>query len=181
MAGRASTTCSKQADSLRAKPHEESSKDIFETILASNLPIEEKQPKRMANEVFNLLIAGSLTTSKTAVVAVYHVLDNPEVCECLRMELLEAIPDPHTIPSVKTLQKLPMLVCIMQNPNVHILTLSQSAVIKETMRIACIVTTRFPMIVKQKALRHGNSTIPAGVSCSYVNLGQDEKADSFPS
>ena len=74
------------------------SKDLFQTILASGLPFEEKYPKRMAKEVFNLLIAGSLTTSKTAGVAVYHILDNPEVCKRLRTELLEAIPDKSAMP-----------------------------------------------------------------------------------
>ena len=45
------------------------------------------------------------------------------------------------------------------------MTESQSAVIKETFRIACIVTTRFPMICNQKTLPHGDVNIPAGV-CS---------------
>lgn len=110
MAGKAFARYSEQGKGLRERPQDETSKDIFETILESSLPIEEKRPKRMANEVFNLLIAGSLTTSKTAVVAVYHILDNPEVCGRLRTELIEAIPDKHTMPSVKTLQNLPMLV-----------------------------------------------------------------------
>ena len=144
-------------------------KDIFETILSSDLSAKEKAPKRMANEVFNLLIAGSLTTSKTAVVAVYHILDNPDVHKKLRTELLEAIPNKHNMPSVKALQKLPMLVCLLEDLlKAQNLTTSQSAVIKETMRIACIVTTRFPMIARQKDLRYGDWNIPAGVS--YVSF-----------
>ena len=112
MAGQAFASYCEQANGLQSKSQEETSKDIFETILASNIPLEEKHPKRMANEVFNLLIAGSLTTSKTAVVAVYHILDNPEVCKRLRTELFEAIPDKNAMPSVKDLEKLPMLVRI---------------------------------------------------------------------
>ena len=32
------------------------------------------------------------------------------------------------------------------------------------MRIACVVTTRFPMIARQKALQYGEHTIAASVS-----------------
>ncbi|MCJ1386032.1 hypothetical protein MMC17_009157 [Xylographa soralifera] len=152
MANKALVSDAEKADSVSEKMQEKTTKDIFETILSSDLPLEEKRPKRIANEVFNLLIAGSLTTSKTAVVAVYHLLDNPEVHQRLKMELLEAIPNRHTMLDVKTLQKLPIL----------------SAVIKETMRIACVVTTRFPMIAKQKALQYGDLTIPAGSSISMT-------------
>ncbi|KAI1180231.1 cytochrome P450 [Nemania sp. FL0916] len=131
---------------------EDDQKDIFETILASTLPLKQKQPKRMANEVFNLLIAGSLTTSKTAMVAVFHLLDNPSMLQKLRTELLVVMPDRSESLDIKTLQKLPIL----------------DAVIKETMRIGCVVTTRFPMIAQQKALRHRNVDIPAGSSISMT-------------
>ena len=43
------------------------------------------------------------------------------------------------------------------------------------MRIACIVTTRFPMIVRQKALRHEESTIPAGVKCPFIILERKKR------
>lgn len=110
MATKAFSDYSEEANRKLEMPQEATTKDIFETILSSSLPFKEKQPKRMANEVFNLLIAGSLTTSKTAVVAMYHILDNPEVYKCLKAELLSEIRDKHALPNVKTLQKLPMLV-----------------------------------------------------------------------
>ena len=111
MARKASATYTEKVTGPRKKKqHEDASSDIFQTILNSSLPIEEKRPKRLANEVFNLLIAGSLTTSKTAAIAVYHILENPEVCKRLKTELSVAIPDKYTMPDVRTLQTLPMLV-----------------------------------------------------------------------
>lgn len=94
--------------------------DIFDTLLSSDLPLAEKQPNRMANEVYNLLVAGSFTTSKTSSIAVYHVLANPDFHERLKQELESAIPDPLAMPDVKTLQRLPLLVrsCLMRRSTV---------------------------------------------------------------
>lgn len=39
----------------------------------------------------------------------------------------------------------------------------QTAIIKETNRLGCVVTTRFPMISPNKDLQHGETAIPAGV------------------
>jgi cytochrome P450/NADPH-cytochrome P450 reductase len=115
MADKAFTAHVERSNATSERPLENEAKDIFETILSSDLPIGEKRPKRMANEVFNLLVAGSLTTSKTATIAVFHVLSNPDIYRRLQAELKEAILDPKSMPPVKTLQKLPLLVCYI-NP-----------------------------------------------------------------
>ena len=113
MASRAFVSLAERAHGLLGKPQEETPKGLFQTNLSSDLPAEEKQPRRIVNEIFNLLIAGNLTTSKTAAIAVYHLLANPEANKQLRIELLEAILDKNTMPSVAVLQKLPMLVCVL--------------------------------------------------------------------
>ena len=92
------------------KPLEEIRKDIFDTILSTDLPVNEKQPKRIADKVYNLLVACSLTTLKTAVIAFCHVLGNPKTYQRFRKELSEAISNKNVVPGVKTLQKLPVLV-----------------------------------------------------------------------
>lgn len=82
-------------------------------ILSSSLPLAEKQPRRMANEVYNLLVAGGLTTSKTASIAVYHILANPDIHKRLKKELVIAMPDPAVLPDVKTLKALRLLVDVI--------------------------------------------------------------------
>lgn len=109
MLDRAQNACIAHTDKSNVNP-KDGKEDIFETILTSDLPPEEKTPKRMANEVFNLLVAGSLTTAKTATYGIFHVLANPDIYERARAELKEAIPDNKSMPSLKTLQKLPVLV-----------------------------------------------------------------------
>lgn len=84
--------------------------NIFRALLSSNLPDEEKEPNRIAQEGFETLTAGSATASRIMVFAAYHVMANPHVLERLREELKVAIPDPHEIPDVKILEALPYLV-----------------------------------------------------------------------
>lgn len=110
MADQAFSAYAEKIDTVPEKPSQDKEKDIFDTILSSNLPIQEKRPKRMANEVFNLLVAGSLTTSKTAAIGTFHVLANPDIYKRLQAELREAITDNEAMPPVKTLQRLPLLV-----------------------------------------------------------------------
>lgn len=99
-----------RSNNLDSKLDADEDRDIFQTILESDLPPKEKSPKRMAHEIYNLLFAGSISTSRIATLAVYHILANPSVHEKLRSELFGAIPNANQMPSVRELKKLPVLV-----------------------------------------------------------------------
>lgn len=85
---------------------------IFSELLASSaLPPREKAVDRLAQEGQILNQGGTLTTSHTLSVAVFHLLDQPDCLRRLRDELLAAFPDPHAAGdmSLADLQQLPYL------------------------------------------------------------------------
>lgn len=79
--------------------------------------------------------------------------------------------DRDTRPDVKDLEKLSWLVsgCIC-NKLLHTETAAvQTAVVKETLRIAALVTSRLPLVSPMEPLRYGDWEIPAGVLSSEYN------------
>ena len=83
---------------------------LFHALLDSNLPENEKRPRRMAHEGFEILLAGSDTTARTMGIAVYHLLANESIAARLREELLEVMPKPDDVVELRTLEALPWLV-----------------------------------------------------------------------
>ena len=85
--------------------------DMFQTILDSNLPPEEKTQERLAQEGFTIHLGGGGTTSHILVNATYHLLANRDTALArLKRELAIAMVDPNIRPEVKVLEKLPYLV-----------------------------------------------------------------------
>ena len=85
-------------------------KNIFEELIDSRLPPEEKTIDRLNEEGFALILAGGDTSSQTLSLISYRLLNNPEILERLKAELSKAIPDPNTPPKWAELEKLPFLV-----------------------------------------------------------------------
>lgn len=83
---------------------------LFHALTASNLPEDEKRPKRMAHEGFEILLAGSDTTARTMGIAAYHVMANPTIAQRLHEELKTVIPNPQDKVELKVLEGLPWLV-----------------------------------------------------------------------
>ena len=83
---------------------------LFEALMLSRLPEEEKRPKRMAHEGFEVILGGSDTTARTMGIAFYHIVANKDISLRLRRELEEAIPDPYGRVDLKTLESLSWLV-----------------------------------------------------------------------
>lgn len=83
---------------------------IFHAIFQSSLPAEEKGLTRLAQEGLVMFAAGSESTSRSLMLAVYYLLRDPSAMEKLREELVAVMPDPHVVPSVKVLEALPWLV-----------------------------------------------------------------------
>ena len=84
---------------------------VFQTILSSTLPDEEKRVKRMAQEGFIIIVAGSDTISRILTAATFHLLANQGMLERLERELREAMPDPTQNVEIRKLEGLPWLVC----------------------------------------------------------------------
>ena len=87
-----------------------SHKTIFEELIESNLPPEEKGVNRLAEEGFALILAGADTSTQALLHISFHLLDNPEILGRLQAELRQAIPDPHSPLKWQELEKLTFLV-----------------------------------------------------------------------
>jgi cytochrome P450 len=83
---------------------------LFHALTASGLPDDEKRPKSMAHEGFEILLAGSDTTARTMGIAAYHVMANPNIAQRLHDELKTAMPYPQDKVELKVLEQMPWLV-----------------------------------------------------------------------
>ena len=155
---------------------------IFHEILSSDLPVSEKHAKRLGEEGFVVIAAGGETTGRTLTVATYFIISNPRVLSNLTLELRNAMPLPYDKPKLKELEQLPWLVsqplamlvqrfqitlsnklfCNILRQNI------QGAVIKESIRISALVTSRLPQISPHEPLQFQDLTIPPGVSRNPV-------------
>ncbi|KAH7011077.1 cytochrome P450 [Ilyonectria destructans] len=103
---------------------------IFEGILSSKLPDEEKSTLRLAQEAQLVVFAGEGTTAYTLQAAIFQLLSHPSMYEKVRAEVIEALPDADEVPSFTQVEKLPYL----------------SAVIQETVRVHPGVVSRLPRV-----------------------------------
>ena len=83
---------------------------MFEEILSSKLPLEEKSAKRISEEAIVIISAGSDTIGRTLTCSTFHLLDNPDALCALKKELLEAMPEAGAAPNLRDLEQLPFLV-----------------------------------------------------------------------
>lgn len=77
------------------------------------LPESERRPERIKAEAQIAIGAGTLTTTHVLKAATYHILANPDVHIRLMTELETQIPDPTSPPSLRQLEQMPYLTCIM--------------------------------------------------------------------
>ncbi|RAL60371.1 hypothetical protein DID88_000147 [Monilinia fructigena] len=87
---------------------------IFYEIIKSDLPPEEKTEHRLHEEAQVVVGAGVETTKWTLTVAMFHLIDKPELLSKLRAEILTVFPDLSSPPSLATLEKLPYLTAVGQ-------------------------------------------------------------------
>jgi hypothetical protein len=141
---------------IRSSPNPERIKStIFEGILNSSLPEEDKTNARLAAEAQLVVFAGEGTTGRyadaqepvtnlivmtayTLMAAVYELLANPTELQKLREELIQAIPNPDEIPSFSQVDSLPYF----------------NAVIQEVIRIHPGVMNRQPRISPDLPIAH---------------------------
>lgn len=138
--------------------------ELFQIILDSNLPPEEKTVARIGSEGFAIMGAGGDTVARVIASTTFHVLSNPHVLTHLREELKEAIPNKSEIPSYKTLKELVWLFSFPLSNFISVILMNiQTSIIKEGLRIASPISSRLPM-VPPTPLQYKEWTIPAKVS-----------------
>ena len=91
-------------------PKEAHPSNVYDAIQQSSLPPQDKTVKRMSEEIRVLIAAGGDTVARMLNYATFHLLDNSETLARLRTEILQVMPEVHSMPSVNTLKELPLLV-----------------------------------------------------------------------
>ncbi|RYC56222.1 hypothetical protein CHU98_g9982 [Xylaria longipes] len=123
------------------------SQTVFDLILSNeNLSTPEKAPDRISQEAVLCIAAGGETTARSLTTATYYLLTHPDVLSRLQDELMTVMPDVTSRPSLSRLEHLEWL----------------TAIIKESLRVMGLSTTRFPLVSPKEPIRYKDKVIPAG-------------------
>jgi cytochrome P450 len=168
-----------QVDSIIARNNEGKKTQgttIFQALLDSDLPPEEKSADRLQDEGQTIVGAGSETTAKSLAVITFYLVDDKKKLARLREELKTVMPSPTSPVTLTTLEQLPYLVRhfylppvvgwaskikkkIKKKTDIHL----QTAVINEGIRLMFGVTTRLPRVSPNEPLKYKDWVIPPGV------------------
>jgi cytochrome P450 len=83
---------------------------IFQALLDSDLPQQEKTADHLQDEGQTVIAAGSETTAKALSIITFHLLQDKNKLQRLRKELRSVMPTPNSQASWTALEKLPYLV-----------------------------------------------------------------------
>ncbi|KAJ2994637.1 hypothetical protein NUW58_g1501 [Xylaria curta] len=104
-----------QVENIKGSPNPDRAKStIFEGILSSKVPEEEKENGRLAHEAQLVVFAGQGTTAYTLSAALYQLLANPRILKKVKEELAQAIPQAGQIPTYNQIEVLPYFNAMMQ-------------------------------------------------------------------
>lgn len=133
-------------------------------------PSGTETPSRssLIDEAQNLLVAGSDTVGNTCTVATLYILNDKNVRAKLTEELRTAWHDPSMPFTYQALEKLPYLVSTPLYLHSSTSNISQSAVIKESLRLSHGVVTPLPRVVGPDDASIGGFHVPAGVCISNL-------------
>ena len=128
------------------------------------LPESEKRPERIKGEAQIAIGAGTLTTTHALKAATYHVLANPPIHAQLMAELEKHIPDPNSPPSLRQLEQMPYLICIMH----------------ETFRVFYGNSHRLQRIFRYQSIQYQDIVIPPGTPISMSTVHVHDNPRAFP-
>lgn len=86
---------------------------LFAELLKSDLPPQEKTPKRLAHDSNAAALAGPQSTTTALSNVVYHLVKQPHIAKRLQEEVMANVPDPAQLPSWPILEKLPYLSAVI--------------------------------------------------------------------
>ncbi|KAL4899472.1 hypothetical protein BDW74DRAFT_183726 [Aspergillus multicolor] len=134
--------------------------NLFDYILSSDLPEQDKSEARLAQDMQVFVSAGSETTAKAMSYILFYLHNEPALLQKLKDELAPLGDDPSLI----ELEQLPYFTSVML----------------EGLRLSYGVTARLPRIAPYNALQYKDWTIPPGtpVSMSCLLMHHDESV--FP-
>ncbi|KAI1819103.1 cytochrome P450 [Xylaria intraflava] len=126
--------------------------NLFRTVLSSKvLDPSDKRATRMAQEAFTVIAAGSETSGRILSTATFFIIAHQDrVLPRLLEELKSVMPERSSRPSIHELESLPWL----------------SAIVKESLRITALITSRIPVVSPVESLRYKDWVIPAGTPVS---------------
>ncbi|KAK8022282.1 Cytochrome P450 monooxygenase [Apiospora rasikravindrae] len=136
---------------------------IFQTVLDSDLPAQEKSAERLEAEAQVVLAAGTETTAKSLAMIAFHLNEDAGKLQRLRDEIATAGPEADGSYSLAKLEKLPYL----------------TACIMEGVRMMSGVTTRLPRVAHEP-LQYRDWSIPPGTPVSQMNYVVNNDPDLFP-
>ncbi|KAF2090333.1 putative cytochrome P450 [Saccharata proteae CBS 121410] len=124
------------------KMTEDKSLTVLETLVTSKtLPLSEKSPRRLTEEIESILNAGTETLATVLTTMVFYVLDKPEILARLKTEVTSCSQSPKDVVlDSATLVKLPYL----------------AAVINESLRVASPVTGRLTRFHPSRVFTYTN-------------------------
>ncbi|KAF2757731.1 trichodiene oxygenase [Pseudovirgaria hyperparasitica] len=145
-------------------PHEKRyERTVFQEILNSDLPPEEKTKARLTDEAFGIVGAGVTTVAFTLMVGAFHIINNAAIHRTLKQELKSALPGDDIVPDLLELEKIPYL----------------KACIQEAVRLSYGITARNPRQHDRPMHLHG-WTIPAFTTISMTTIDVHHDENIFP-
>ncbi|TVY64342.1 Cytochrome P450 monooxygenase sdnE [Lachnellula suecica] len=148
------------ANTLRGgKTYQSSHHTIFDEIIQSKLPPEDKTQQRLADEAQMIVGAGVETTAYALCIGTFHIVNSPHIYSRLHKELIQAIPDRSAAPDLEKVEKLPYL----------------KACIQESLRLSYGLSARIPRVY-DKPIQYKQWIMPAGtvIGMTYVDIHHDE-------
>ncbi|KAL1956602.1 hypothetical protein VTO42DRAFT_6949 [Malbranchea cinnamomea] len=136
---------------------------LFDQVLDSKLPPEDKSEDRLEQEVRSAIGAGTETTSNALTVITFHLLSDPDKLRKLKEELRQLEPNPDAELKLCDLENLPYL----------------SSVVLEGLRLSYGVSTRLQR-TSQEPMQYGEYTIPPGTVVSMCSILQHHDETIFP-
>ncbi|TGO51020.1 hypothetical protein BOTNAR_0371g00060 [Botryotinia narcissicola] len=138
---------------------------IVHAILESDeINHSEKEFKRLFEEAFTLIGAGSDTVSNMLTNTHFHLLDNPQHLKTLREELKSVMQDRYARACLKDLEGIPFL----------------NDVTNEGLRLSYGISTRLPRISPYEVMMNKDWEIPAGTPVSMTSVHMHQNPDIFP-
>ncbi|KAH6670406.1 cytochrome P450 [Halenospora varia] len=133
---------------------------IFDEILQSKLPPEDKSQERLADEANIVVGAGLETTSYALCVGTFHIVNTPRISSRLHAELVQAFPNKDITPKLSILEKLPYL----------------KACIQESLRLSYGLSSRNPRMSHQE-FQYKDWIVPKGtvVAMTIPDVHHDER------
>ena len=117
----------KQVDEILAKNQagKRAEGTIFQAVLDSDLPPDEKSADRLQDEAQTVVGAGSETTAKTLAFLLFFLTSDPTKRKRLRDEIMTVGPEPDGSFSLAKLEQLPYLVSELLPDSLPLLTQSR--------------------------------------------------------